>query len=602
MPQTRSKKTNRSRSAPARTPARKKSKPSAFPKIEAAWSRSEPYLKIGFAILAALVSLLIYSSTVSSNGFASFPLDDSWIHLTFARTLATTGRFAFGALNHATSGSTSPLFTFLEAVFFIFIKDEFAVALIPLVLAYSAAAWLFFSLIRKYTSTPWLPTVGTLLFLAMPSLAVLPSWGMETAFVIALLLWAMLEYRKEHWVLVGLALGLALWARPDTVVLDIAIGIDFIITRKLFPSKPNYKAILTFVGLAGAYVIFNYALSGTPLPNTFYAKLAYYGGNAKNFWPPLWSLVSGNGRITALLLAALGAIGMLMEKKRGNFALFLYPIGLIALYRWKLPVLFQNGRYLIPILPFILLLSVIGANQIARWFTKDQSFAFSLIMLMVGAAFVGELTGFGTQIDTLTSDDAYIHHLQVTAAEWCSEHLPVNAIITTHDIGAFGFYSGRRIVDLVGLADPGMIKYLREPGNILALRRRGVTYAALLDNWYEIPNENTVFVDAHPGSEIMRVYHFTDSTRFTTGKVLPIHKYLYQVLEGAADPSSLDQAMRESLMYEPNNALTYTLGGEVLMKFGKQAAADSAFDKALLLFPNSNRARHDLAQAASRQR
>lgn len=145
MPQALSENIKGPKSVPSRTRTGQKNKPKALRKFEAAWLRTEPYLKIGFAVLAALISLLVYSSTVSSNGFASFPVDDSWIHLTFANTLASTGRFAYGNLNHTTSGSTSPLFTFLEAIFFIFIKDEFAVALITLVLAYSAATWpLFF--------------------------------------------------------------------------------------------------------------------------------------------------------------------------------------------------------------------------------------------------------------------------------------------------------------------------------------------------------------------------------------------------------------------------------------------------------------------------
>ena len=434
----------------------------------------------------------------------------------------------------------------------------------------------------------------------MPSLAFLPSWGMETALVVALLLWALLEYREEHWVLVGLAMGLALWARPDTVVFDLALGIDFLITRNLFPSKPRYKAIFTFVILAGAYLIFNYTLSGTPLPNTLYAKLAWYNGRTVDFWSPLWSLVAGNGRIVAFMLAMAGTIGMLMDRKRGNIALLLYPIGMIALYRWKLPTLFQNGRYLIPILPFVLLLSVIGAKQLARWLTKNQSVAFSLKILMLAAALIGEMTGFGTQLDSLTYDDAYYHQLQVATGEWCSKHLPTDAVITTHDIGALGFYSGRRIVDLVGLADPGMLPYLLKPDAVQALRKRGVNYAALLDNWYEIPNENTVFVDAPTESEIMRVYNVTDSTRFTSSYVLPIHKYMYKVLGGIEDPNSLNEAMRQSLNYEPNNALTYILGGEILMKFGKQAEAEMSFSKALSLFPNSTRAQQDLANATPR--
>src|ERR1035437_25510 len=53
----------------------------------------------------------------AARGSAAEP-PNAWIHLTFARTLATTGRFAYGALNTATSGSTSPLFTFIEAIIF----------------------------------------------------------------------------------------------------------------------------------------------------------------------------------------------------------------------------------------------------------------------------------------------------------------------------------------------------------------------------------------------------------------------------------------------------------------------------------------------------
>ena len=586
-----SKTTIRSSRASAPKPKSKSSVPS---KLEMLWRRYEPKSKYASVILAACASLFVLYSVVSTNGFVGFPLDDAWIHLTFARTLATTGRFAYGAMNAATSGSTSPLFTFIEAIIILVTKEEFMVALIPSILAFAASAFLFYLLIRLFTTLPWLPVAGILLFVAAPSLLVISNWGMETSLVIALLLWAMLAYRREQWSSLGFALGLGMWARPDTIVLAIAIGVDYFYNRKAASSKPGIKAVLILIVLVLLYAGFNFVLSGTVLPNTYYAKLAYYKNGNTHFWAQLWQLVAGGGKLIAFMLAAIGLGWTISEKRRGNLALILYPLGMIFLYHWKLPYLYQDGRYLIPILPFVLLLAVIGCARSASWFAKSISVASILAMALIFAAAIGEFAGMSGAVQNLAYEDSYIHQLQVATAKWCAKNLPAHAVIATHDIGALGFYSGRRIVDLVGLANPGMIPYLNKPGAVPALRKRGVTYAAFLDNWCEIPNENTVFVDAPPESEIMRVYNFTDSTRFTTGKVLPIHKYLYQVLAGQADPNSFDEAMRESIMYEPDNALTYTLGGEVMLAMNKRDAAKSYFQKALALFPQSERALHDL--------
>ena len=570
-----------------------KSKPSAPGKIELLWQRFDTKLKYASAILAAIAAIVIFYYVISTNGFAGFPFDDAWIHLTFARTLATTGRFAYGAFNSATSGSTSPLFTFIEAIFFLVTKDEFIVALIPCIAAFAASALLFYLLVREFTNLAWAPIAGAMLFIAAPSLIVISNWGMETGLVIALLLSAMLAYRREKWELLALALGLAIWARPDTIVLAIAIGIDYLYNRKADQSKPGIKAIIILLTSVLLYAGFNFVLSGTVLPNTFYAKLAYYRNGNTNYWTQLWTLIAGEGKIIALVLAVIGIAWTVSEKRRGNFSLVLYPLGMIFLYRWKLPYLYQDGRYLIPIIPFVLLLAAIGCARTTLWFAKSISVASLLSTALILVAAIGEFSGVSDAIESLTIGDSYIHNLQVETAKWCAKNLPPKAVIATHDIGALGYYADRRVVDIVGLADPEMVKLIDKPGAIAELRKKGVTYAALLDNWYEIVNENTVFVNSPLASETMRVYNFTDSTRFTGAKVLPIHKYLYGLLRGE-DPSSFDEAMREAIAIELDNALTYTLGGEVLLRLNKLDAAKTNFQKALMLFPSSVRAMQGL--------
>jgi len=133
--------------------------------MEIARQRSDSKLKYMCAVIAAAAGLFVVYSVNSTNGFSSFPFDDAWIHLTFARTLATTGHFAYGALNTATSGSTSPLFTFVEAIIFLVTNNEFAVALIPCIVAFAASAYLLYLLVREFTSLTWVPVAATLLFI-----------------------------------------------------------------------------------------------------------------------------------------------------------------------------------------------------------------------------------------------------------------------------------------------------------------------------------------------------------------------------------------------------------------------------------------------------
>ncbi|MCC7208006.1 MAG: hypothetical protein IT323_11915, partial [Anaerolineae bacterium] len=65
-------------------------------------------------LVAALATVAYVATAASAAGEPGFPLDDSWIHQTYARNLAQTGQWAFipGA---PSAGSTSPLYTALLA-------------------------------------------------------------------------------------------------------------------------------------------------------------------------------------------------------------------------------------------------------------------------------------------------------------------------------------------------------------------------------------------------------------------------------------------------------------------------------------------------------
>ncbi|GIV82120.1 MAG: hypothetical protein KatS3mg051_1474 [Anaerolineae bacterium] len=60
----------------------------------------------------ALVSVLVYVGVAASLNEVGYPLDDAWIHQTYARNLVRTGQWAF-VPGQVSSASTAPLFTLL---------------------------------------------------------------------------------------------------------------------------------------------------------------------------------------------------------------------------------------------------------------------------------------------------------------------------------------------------------------------------------------------------------------------------------------------------------------------------------------------------------
>ena len=65
-----------------------------------------------FQILLVATTLLLYLGYSLHYGRLGFPLDDSWIHQTFARNLALYGQWAYNP-GEISAGSTSPLWTIL---------------------------------------------------------------------------------------------------------------------------------------------------------------------------------------------------------------------------------------------------------------------------------------------------------------------------------------------------------------------------------------------------------------------------------------------------------------------------------------------------------
>ena len=268
------------------------------PEINLAYNKYYPvkfetainYILAGIAVLTGVFFLF---TAKSQNGYFGFPLDDSWIHLTFARDIVEYGRFSYYKNQLATSGSTSPLYTYILAGLYFFSKNEFIISYIIGIGSFALAVFFMFKLAKMhFESAKWLAVLCALLLAITPILDMIAVSGMETTMFIALVVISLYNYKKKNWIALGISLGLLLWCRPDGLVLWAAILADYFIAMLMDKDRMSKKEIRISVGklitpfsiaagIAVCYCLFNLFLSGTLLPNTFGAKLAIYKGSSR---------------------------------------------------------------------------------------------------------------------------------------------------------------------------------------------------------------------------------------------------------------------------------------------------------------------------------
>jgi hypothetical protein len=446
----------------------------------------------GLLVVACLVSgaYLLWSARTFALGF---PLDDAWIHQTYARNLAARLEWAFVS-GTSSGGSTAPLWTAALSVGHRLGLDPrwwaYALGIVLLALtARTCAGWLA----RRGETRPlWLWACAGL---------VLVEWhlvwaglsGMETLALalVAVAVLSRIDARDEPDVLLGMLVGLGAWLRPDslTLVLPILWAAAF---RKRRWSRARVRGLMGCgVGLAAGfvpYLAFNHAVSGAWWPSTFYAKQAEYGilvhtplfaRLASQFEAPL----VGAG---ALLLPGTALVGWRAARagRWDRLAPLVWAAAFLTTYALRLPVTYQHGRYAMPVIPVLL---VTGTEGMAAWADLGAAamlhrlFSRTWALSAAGAALVFLALGGRAY----AQDVAIIETEMVAAARWVSVYTEPGALIAAHDIGALGYFGGRPIVDLAGLASPEVIPFIRDERRLAAyLDAKGARYLMTFPSWY----------------------------------------------------------------------------------------------------------------------
>lgn len=415
-------------------------------------------------------------------GYLGFPLDDAWIHQTYARNLGTHFEFAF-IPGQPSAGSTAPLWTGLLAVgYFLRLPYLLWTYLLGAALL-GLNAGLVYGLLRQWA--PQAPRAAGLagLFTALEWHLVWSAVsGMETLLFSALVLAVfIIPPRRAGWL--GFCAGLSLFVRPDGLTL-----LPCLLVRCWLSSSPRAKTLLQCLGvylLVGlAYFLFLRQLT-YPAPNlfptTFYAKQAEYAAaRALPLLTRLWTvgLQPLIGAQILLLPGLLAAWPWLRHKQWEPLLALAWVGGFIGLYALRLPVNYQHGRYVIPVLPLLLALGLHGALGYLRLNAAGR-LAWQRVLSRAWVAALSLLVGvfwfFGASL--YQRDVQIIESEMVATARWIQQNTPATVLVAAHDIGALGYFGQRRVLDMAGLISPEVIPFIRDETRLRAwLETSGADY------------------------------------------------------------------------------------------------------------------------------
>lgn len=565
-------------------------------------TRVPTWLPWAAAFLGLLPPAVMLLRARAAGGPFAFPVDDAWIHLTYARNLADHHAWTYFPGDHSTTGSTAPLFTMLEALAFQLTRNEFVIGLTLGLAGYA----LFLATLARWAGK----RIGHAGWAALAvgvvacdgRFGMLAASGMETSLFLAGIALAFLAWTSENALTTALALGITTWIRPEALLLAGVFAIDAGLMRR----EPRHArlGLAVLVLLVAGYAVFNFVTGGSAFPNTLAAKSAYYAGRGlATFLREDVAATLAAAWAALLPLALVRGLVMLRRALARENAESVAEIGwtlaLPLAYAFVLPFSHRFNRYLIPALPALAIAGVAALRATVEWLkTRGVRSRFAGPVLAV--ALLGAQGGyFEYSLSEYGAIARYTADRQVKTGRWLAAHTPPAAVIATHDVGAIAYYSGRRIVDMVGLVSPEVVPHLHKPDYLAWLAsdfdRKGVTHLAVLEEWQPVDNQTPLF-EASPEPEILHVYAWR-----------PGHTHLLAIdladrLSAARAALEENQipparaAAQEVLARDPNSAAGWTMLGVVEGRAGHLAVADSAFHRALALYPESEVARTSITR------
>jgi hypothetical protein len=452
-----------------------------------------------------------------ASGGLGLPLDDGFIHLQFARNLASGEGLAYrtGSL---VSGSTAPLWTAILSLLFSLPGPLLVWVKLAGAALYAGGAAVTWTLARELDLAPAAAGAVVALFLLTDAMVWSALSGMEVGLFVLLAVGGVALHLRERRAasrgrcrpsLALAVLGLASLARPEGLLLLVLAVAD----RLLFPPPGTNRrdvlpglavGALCALALIASVQLFSLAVSDSLLPTTYAVKT----DGPRALLPSGLYLLRVFGVLfrphpLPVLLAAAGMLTLLERmgttRDRGLLPA-LWVAGLPVVYSLydspDAPMMVGNfGRYHFPLFPFVLVLGVLALERpLERLAAAPRSWRLAATALLAAALVVPPLTSLAAGSDRYGWNVRNVNDSDVAMALWLRDHVPPAAVIAAQDVGAVGFLTPNPILDLTGIVTPEILPWIEGSTGSAGGRAGLMSFLA-----ERRPDYLMLFADSYPG-------------------------------------------------------------------------------------------------------
>jgi hypothetical protein len=438
----------------------------------------------------------------------SLYIDDSFYFLKIAENVPKYGMVTFDGTNP--SNGFQPLWLIILIALTAAIPSKIAlitIATLILVLGHVLTAYILYRICAMY-GYERAGAVLALFWAFNPFILWTAASGLETGLYLFLLsasLWYYLCHRDflkpKQSAILGLLLGLTFLTRLDAAIFAIAIALDYLFLNR----KKFVDAFLQLVPCGIVLILFTmswflfswwHSHALTPLSGATKALVSYVGyytGIAdlviKRAFTTLALIKEGmefigfwnlQGFVYAAAIAALwlAAMVLLARKTRINTrpAIFLcaYCVMLFGYYISTS----VDIRYLMP----IVLLSMLGtalllahtyrahpAKNAVRWIylAVGLFLAVNILVSAIQAAKTGQLSGEWNPLQYTMYEDGI---------GWMRANTPPDTVIGAFNSGVYGYFSGRKVVNLDGVINDNAYRALRDNRMYAYITEQNISY------------------------------------------------------------------------------------------------------------------------------
>ncbi|MFW9944258.1 MAG: hypothetical protein ACFFB7_04615 [Candidatus Sifarchaeia archaeon] len=477
-----------------------------------------------FAAVATLLSCAHYIATLLEWTDVGFTLDDSWIHLQYAKTIFEGRPWEYSA-GVPSAGATSPLWALVLSYVFLFTQDGSGVVIGTYVISivlYIGSSFLVGYLTNRYTGHGIWGYPAIVGFLLVPRNTWLMLSGMELPIFMFTILLAVTFLDMPGWrydILMGIACGLVYLSRPEGFLL-VAFCYSIRLVRTWETGKLDRRRARSILAMLLAsllvvlpWVLHCFSINGTPLPDTFFAKVhgpTQWDIDVWNFWWNVWLI-----DLPFILAGIVGGAYLLIKGRTGSTVMWAFALGLITLYRLSMPMqaLINNARYLVPVFNIFQVLTAAAIGVMAEGLAatiekpehKREIRVLGVLLVLILA--IPSTVGYVEQADIYGNSVKNINEQQVVIGKWLAENTPENATIAMVDAGGIAFFSNRTTIDLVGLTTPEMVHLNMTPQEkLIYIRDRNCSYIVTFNVWFW-PWSN----ELHQGWQVLFTVYLPDN-------------------------------------------------------------------------------------------